>query len=184
MTEGEKFGRSESDRRSRRDLSEEEFKSAIKGSRLSDTSIDVARSVLVDGMQQVDVAKLHGLTEGRVSTIVKTVLERATKSVAEAHRQVEMVQADYDIAVAGIRKSLGDSVMMVQPENGVNYKGRVISRTEFHVAQDIGRRTAVIHRLSALDVAPSIGDVVHVRYENGRGCAVVARDRRMSERGR
>jgi predicted XRE-type DNA-binding protein len=165
-------------------LTIDELRAAVKDSRLSDVSIDVARAVLVDGMRQKDASEVYGLTEPRVSAIVKTVEERAAKTMDVAHKQVEMVRADYDVAVAAIRRSMGDALVMVQPEDGVTYHGKVLARTEFHVAQDLGRCTAAIHRLSALDVAPSVGQVVHVRYENGQGRAVVASERRRNDRGR
>lgn len=165
-------------------MSIDELKAAVKGSRMSDVSIDVARAVLVDGLRQNDVGEMYGLTEPRVSAIVKTVVERSAKTMDEAHKQVEMVRADYDVAVAAVRKSMGDALVMVHPEDGVTYRGKVVARTEFHIAQDLGRCTATIHRLSALDVVPSIGQIAHVRYENGIGRAVAASDRRLTDRGR
>lgn len=151
---------------------------------MSDVTIDIAKAVLVDGMRQCDVSDVFGVSEPRVSAIVTTVAERGVKTMDEAHKQVEMVRADYDVAVAAVRRGLGDALVMVQPEDGVPYQGKVVARTEFHIAQDLGRCTAAIHRLSALDVVPSVGQVVHVRYENGLGRAVIASDRRRSDRGR
>jgi predicted XRE-type DNA-binding protein len=167
----------------RKTLTQEAFAAAVKGSRLSDTSLDVARAVLVDGLKQRDVCDIYGLKEPRVSAIVKTVMDRYAQTALVADRQVEVVRADYDVAVNKVRKLMGDGATIVRPEDGGAYRGKVLVSTEFHVAQELGRGTAMIHKLSALDVVPSVGQIANVRYVAGQGRTVITSDR-MVERGR
>lgn len=56
-----------------------------------------------------------------------------------------------------------------EPVDGRLYIGKVIAVSGLHVAQDIGRRAAVIHDLRALDKVPAVGDNLTVKFDFGRG---------------
>lgn len=47
--------------------------------RLTDETIDIAREVLVEGKSQSDVARNHGLSRQRVSSMVKSVISAANE---------------------------------------------------------------------------------------------------------
>ncbi|HJV75089.1 MAG TPA: hypothetical protein VJ654_12765 [Noviherbaspirillum sp.] len=49
------------------------------------------------------------------------------------------------------------------------YVGKVVADGPAHVAQDIGRKVAVIHDLRNLDKVAVVGDTLTVKYENDRG---------------
>lgn len=70
-------------------LTEEQFRQAIKGLRMADKTIEMVRSVLVDGRVQTVVAKEHGLTKGAVSQAVAKVWE--TSQVPPGFERVEAV---------------------------------------------------------------------------------------------
>lgn len=61
------------------------------------------------------------------------------------------------------------------------YIGPVMAETAFHVVQDIGRQTAVIHDKRNLDKVPSLGTALTVNYADGRGTVV---DPQSKNRGR
>lgn len=64
-----------------------------------------------------------------------------------------------------------DSVTMANDANG-RYSGRIIDETQFHIIQDGGRRTAIIHDKLKLENVPRIGQSFGVHYAGGRGRAV------------
>lgn len=54
--------------------------------RFTEETIDIARSVLVEGKSQVEVARERGLTRQRVSSMVKSVLSAANEVPREWER--------------------------------------------------------------------------------------------------
>lgn len=163
----------------------DELRAALKGSRMSDTSQEVARRVLVDGVRQRDVSEEFGMSEPRVSAIVNSVRERAADRARVAEAQRESVQADYDIAVASVRKRMGAGVAIEHAAAGIAYRGPVVLRSEFFVAQDLGRGAAILHRLAALDVVPEVGETVRVAYNRrDQAMATVSRGRVRGEQER
>jgi transposase len=60
-------------------LTEDQFKQAISGLTINPRTINIARSVLVDGKQQRDMMKEFGLSRGAVSSSVKRVWEEHIK---------------------------------------------------------------------------------------------------------
>ena len=146
-------------------LTLEEFKRAAKQRRLSDTSKEAARMVLVDGVGQSEVAALVGVTSARISQIVATVREEHEKLT---NKQVKTLEADYAIAVNLSRAKLGDSVVIAEADRNNRYVGKILVRTDFYAVQEVGKGV-VIHDLSRLDNVPSVGSSVGITYENGRG---------------
>lgn len=54
-------------------------------------------------------------------------------------------------------------------EEGRTYLGKVVGVSALHVAQDIGRRVVIIHDARSLDKAVEIGDMLDVKFKDGRG---------------
>lgn len=171
-------------KRGSRRLTESEFAEVIRQSRMTPTSIEIARSVLVNGLSQVEVAKNNGLSEARTSKIVGAVWDAHTArqlsmdSVSMAKDltgKVEMVQADMDVAVLQLRQLLGNRLEIKQPEQHAQYTGPIIHRSDFFAIQDVGKQSVVFHRLSQLDVLPSLNSRMTIAYSGGQG-KVLQRD--------
>lgn len=154
-------------------LTPEEFDRVVRQTRLSDTSRDAAREVLVEGRRQRDVASLMGMTPPRLSAIVARVTGEAEKLRSHVRSPVEVLEADYALAVHMSREKFGGNVQIARPEDRGKYLGEVVGCTAFYAVQDMGRGQVVVHDLSKLDVVPERGMRVAVEYEAGRGRVVV-----------
>jgi hypothetical protein len=70
--------------------------------------------------------------------------------------------------------------MSLKRANGKQFTGAILDVRGAHVAQNIGRGTAVLHKMALLDRVPAVGEAVCVMYRQGRGHVVellVSRDR-------
>lgn len=88
-----------------------------------------------------------------------------------------------DISYQSAYKSASADYLMTSKANEQKgrYIGPVMAETAFHVVQDIGRQTAVIHDKRNLDKVPGLGEALTVNYANGRGTVV---DPQAKHRGR
>lgn len=160
----------------------EEFDRAVRLTRLSDTSRDAARLVLVDGKRQRDVVALMGVTPPRLSAIVTRVMKEGEHLRSQAHSQVEVLEADFALATHMSRARFGGNVQILRPAEKGRYMGEVVGCTSFYAVQDIGRGQVVVHDLSKLDVVPDRGARVAVEYEAGKGRVAKVPARSRSDR--
>lgn len=166
-------------------LVEDDFGVAVRSTRLTPPSVEIAHQVLVDGKTQQSVAKQYGCSEPRVSKIVRTVLEAHRVRLAEEAKAIEvpvqekaaLVQADYDVMVMNIRKGLGNNVKIDIAQPAGRHTGLVVECTSFFVAQDVGRGAVTVHRLSQLDSIPAVGRNITIAYEGGKGVISARGDR-------
>lgn len=76
------------------------------------------------------------------------------------------------VVIEQSRKAIGPDCVVVEPAANGRYSGKVVAQAERHTVQDIGGKSVVIHRNSALDSVPAPGHNVTVKYHNGRGTMV------------
>lgn len=148
-----------------------EFNMLVSGTRLSKDSREAARFVFVDGMRQVDAANIMQISTVRMNQIVATI-HREQEKQKVAIGQVDVLSASYAIAVKTARDKFGDEVVIQVPVDGKRTIGIVVTRTDFHMVQHIGKDSVVIHDLAKLDRAPAVGRDVAIKYTGGRGAVV------------
>jgi predicted DNA-binding protein (UPF0251 family) len=155
-------------------VKEEDFMELVKNTRLSRTSRDAARLVLVEGLSQTEAATSCNLSKQRINAIVGTVrrAERQALGVAGSNALVAAIEASYAFAVKAARDELGDQVRIETPAETTRTVGPVIARTDFHLVQLLGRDSVVIHELAKLDQVPAIGKSAKIQYEGGRGVVI------------
>lgn len=162
-------------------LTPEEFDRAVRQTRLSDTSRDAARKVLVEGERPRDVVPLMGVTSPRLSAIVTRVMKEVDLLRSQVHSQVEVLEADYALAAHMSRARLGSNVQIIRPEERGKYLGEVVGCTDYYAVQDVGRGQVVVHNLAKLNVVPESGKRVAVEYDAGMG-KVISPERSRSAR--
>jgi len=164
------------------------FNEVVSTTRLSTASREAARLVFVEGMKAVDAGEQCGLSKVRMSQVVKTVREaQARLEASRTHRTgselVAAVEASYAHVVKEARSQLGDDVSIASASPITRNTGPVIARSDFHMAQAVGKDKVVIHDLAKLDKAPAVGRNVAIEYRQGRG-EVVDRSQERSRGGR
>lgn len=164
------------------------FKEIVSTTRLSEASREAARLVFVEGMRAVDAGERCGLSKVRMSQVVKSVREAQGRLESSRGQQtgsdlVAAVAASYAHVVKQARDQYGDDVTIGAASLITRNSGPVIARTDFHVAQSVGKNRIVIHELAKLDKAPAVGRNVAVEYRQGRG-EVVDRSQERSRGGR
>lgn len=88
-------------------------------------------------------------------------LEPKAPDVAKADKSEEALRDTLYAAGYGVLEPSGSQDRQ--------YFGPIVAVGALHVAQDVGRRQAVIHALQALDVAPVQGDRVAITFKAGQG---------------
>jgi hypothetical protein len=175
-------------------MNDEDFSELIRHTKLSPKSRQAARLVFVEDMQQQAAADEVGISKQRMSQIVNVVrsVEERLREEAElvrlrqgqglaANVGVAAIDASYAMVVKSAREVHGDDAQILSPNPNGKSVGEVLARTEFHLAQSVGREAVVIHDLSKLDRVPPIGRNVSISYADGRG--VVADRGRDGARG-
>lgn len=116
------------------------------------------------GLGQVEIGRARALeTQARIIT---------DKEVDESFQDLDVT----------IRRKLGLKDYEA-PDEGKSYVGKVVGKSDLHIAQDVGRGVIVVHDLRELDKIPP-GDVsVAIKYKNGRGQVDIAREQG-TEKGR
>ncbi|MFD2274711.1 hypothetical protein ACFS07_36060 [Undibacterium arcticum] len=84
----------------------------------------------------------------------------------------DVVSVSYAIAVKEARDLYGDDLTLNRPKDDGRSVGQVVSRTDFHLVQFIGKDAVVVHELAKLDRVPPIGRNVVIDYSAGRGSVV------------
>lgn len=158
-------------------MSPEDFKSIVSTTRLTMTSREAARLVLCEGMNQVDAADRCGLSEVRISQVMKSFRAAQTKLEAEQSRRssselVAAYDASYAHAVKISRDRFGDEVAIGAPSMLSRNVGEVAARTDYHLVQYVGKEKVVVHDLGKLERAPAEGRNVAIEYKQGRGQVV------------
>ncbi|MGY8527600.1 KfrB domain-containing protein [Paracidovorax citrulli] len=179
-------------------MTEQDFQNLVRGTNLSATSREAARLVFVEGWSQTDAGAEIGLSKQRMTQIVKVVrtAEQKQKEEAElallrgsgvlatgAALNVAAVEASYAMAVKAARDVYGDDADVKRPNENGKSIGEVLSRTDFHLVQSVGRGAVVIHELSKLDRVPLVGRQVAIDYLHGRGSVTERMPVKERERG-
>ena len=80
----------------KKQLTEEQFQEAIKGSEVGQQTIEIARGVLVEGKPQRDFVKALNLTPGAVSQAVNRVWSaHETKNLPHGYERVSVVLPEH-----------------------------------------------------------------------------------------
>ncbi|WP_250442265.1 MobA/MobL family protein [Caballeronia sp. AZ1_KS37] len=83
--------------------------------------------------------------------------EKRARDVEAAKAQLAKLPTPYALSRSPVNEAHG------------RYSGHVLLVTDFHVAQDWGRREAVLHDRAKLSGSYQAGDKVLIQYDNGRG---------------
>ncbi len=158
-------------------MSPEDFKAIVSTTRLTTASREAARLVLCEGMKNVDVADICGISEVRISQVLKSVRAAQAKLENEQTRRssselVAAYDASYAHAVKISRDRFGDDVAIAAPSVLSRNVGEVTGRTHYHLVQNVGKDKVVIHDLGKLERAPAEGKSVAIEYKQGRGQVV------------
>jgi hypothetical protein len=82
--------------RMKKQLTETQFQDAIKGLEVGQQTIEIARGVLVQGLQQSSFVKSLGLTRGAVSQAVQRVwIAFESKSLPKGYERVSAVLPEH-----------------------------------------------------------------------------------------
>jgi fido (protein-threonine AMPylation protein) len=101
-----------------------------------------------------------------------------SKPISDVFHAIASPAKAHDMAIDSrrsettLRASLADQGYSLVERSGDQdrqYIGPVVAASHKHVAQDVGRRRAVIHELRALDKAPCIGERIAVHFRSGLG---------------
>jgi len=158
-------------------LSAEDFKAIVSTTRLTIQSREAARLVLCEGLKNVDAAERCGLSEVRISQVLKSVRAAQAKLEQEQSRRssselVAAYDASYAHAVKIARDRFGDDVAIGAPSTLSRNIGEVAARTDYHLVQYVGKDKVVVHDLGKLERAPAEGRNVSIEYKQGRGQVV------------
>lgn len=167
-------------------MNDQEFNELVSGTRLSRESREAARLVFVGNngnpLSQTEAAAAMGISKQRMNQIVNTIrrVEEERKQVSLATQSdgmalLAVLDASYAFAVKAAREQLGDEIRIQSPADGSRMVGPVLSRTDFHLVQSLGRDSVAIHELAKLDRVPPLGRNVAIQYQNGKG-VVIDRD--------
>jgi len=99
----------------------------------------------------------------------------APVDAAEVARSAEALRSALEVDGFHVAEHSGDSDR--------SYFGPVVAVTALHVGQDLGRRRAVIHEVSALAKTPTIGQRLEITFKGGRA-SVLDMNEPGPERGR
>lgn len=162
-------------------MNDQEFNELVSGTRLSRESREAARLVFVgnDPLSQTEAAAAMGISKQRMNQIVNTIrrVEQERQQLSSATQGdgtvlLAVLDASYAFAVKAAREQLGDEIRIQSPTDGGRMVGTVLSRTDFHLVQSLGRDSVAIHELAKLDRVPPLGRNVAIQYQNGKGAVV------------
>lgn len=160
-------------------MNDQEFNELVSRTRLSRASREAARLVFVEGKSQVEAAAAMDLSKQRMNQIVNTIRrveqERQPLSPAaqgDGKKLLAVLDASYAFALKAAREQLGDEVRIQTPSDDTRMVGPVLSRTDFHLVQSLGRDSVAIHELAKLDRVPAAGRNVSIQYQNGKGVVI------------
>lgn len=154
-------------------MTSDEFNSLVSQTRLSAENRNAAKAVLVDGRARPEVENELGISRQRLHQIIQTI-ERVQEQNEKLLPSVDVVErkisTSLELIAQDVRSNLGEKIILkeVEPASSKTYLGKIISRTDFHIAQDVGRGEVVIHSLGRLEEIPNVGKNVQLSYQNGR----------------
>ncbi len=170
-------------------MNDQEFNDLVSSTRLSRASKEAARLVFVAGKSQVEAAIEVGISKQRMNKIVSTVrtieqerINQEPPALADAKNMIAILDASYAFAIKDARDKLGDDVRITVPDENTKTVGVVLSRTNFHLVQSLGKDTVAIHNLAKLERVPAVGKNVVIQYEAGKG-VVTERDHQKQHSG-
>lgn len=131
-------------------LSVDYIEKDVRYTAMFQNSVDLESQAKVYGLKPVEVERGKRLELDRMRITPEVVSNSLTNIVDK-------------LAKLGIQDLSGS------PKTGIQYEGKVLEEEALHVAQDMGRKTVMIHDKRALDKLPAKGDHLLVTYENGRG---------------
>ena len=152
----------------------EEFNSLVSQTRLSAENRNAAKAVLVDGRARPEVEDDFGISRQRLHQIIQTVERVQEQSVSKQQPSVDVaerkISTSLELIAQDVRSNLGEKVILkeVEPASSKTFLGKIISRSDFHIAQDVGRGEVIIHSLGRLEEIPNVGKNVQLSYQNGR----------------
>ncbi|MCD5327948.1 TrfB-related DNA-binding protein [Chromobacterium piscinae] len=152
-------------------MNEHTFNEVVKHTRLSDKQIEAAKLVLVEGKRPGEAAESVGTFPQQVSRSTKKVLEveqellRAGKLQSTGHQALEKaLDVSYTLAVQQARERCGEGGIISIAEPNRQYVGEIVSKSDMHVVQNVGRDQLVIHESAKLERVPTLGSTMDIRY--------------------
>lgn len=131
---------------------------------LSSLSMEERRRMLVGDDVPDPQARLRAFREAMETDLQRNPPKVVLSEKEKRARDVEAAKAQ----LAKLEKPYALSRSAVNEAHG-RYSGHVLLVTDFHVAQDWGRREAVLHDRAKLSGSYQAGDNVLIQYDNGHG---------------
>lgn len=172
-------------------MNENTFNQVASHTRLSAKQLEAAKLVLVDGKRPGEAAEIVGTIVQQVSRTTKKLLEveselqAAGKLQSTQHHALEKAwDASYTLAVQQAREKCGEGCLVSVAEANRQYVGEVVTKSDMHIVQSVGRDQLVIHETAKLERVPSLGAVIDVRYgQDMRRPAHVQEREKVNRRG-
>lgn len=152
--------------------SESEFQRVALGTRLTDSSVNACREVLVFGVPTGVAARNFKMFASQVSRSLGILRDHQTEMVKEAQGQLENGVVLKQAAESVARSLLGDGSLVFDPSAGQNYEGSVLAVQHGYVIQKMGR-FAALHDLGKFAEPPRIGAMLSISYPRDGGQPVV-----------
>ncbi len=108
----------------------------------------------------------HGKPEPIAEVFAK--ISSSTRTIAAAMNGEEVAKRSESVIKASLEEQ-GYTRVEASGDRDHQYHGPIVATSAVHVAQDVGRRRAVIHDVRALDKIPSLGERLAVHFKGGVG---------------
>lgn len=153
---------------------EDEFRRAALGTRISERTLEACKDVLIEGMSGIDAADKHRIFASAISRAVTTLREKHSHIVefaAVSEKADEMLQ----YAATKVAKArLGDDFECTVAEPGQTYEGQVIAQSKGYIVQKVGR-SGVLHDVARFSELPPFNRNLQIAYDQAGGLAKVER---------
>jgi hypothetical protein len=142
---------------------EDEFRRAATGTRLSPRSIEACRDVLVEGMTGIAAAARHQMLPAQLSRALGTLRERQADFERLATGRAKSGEMEVFTASEVGRAIYGPGFQSSLPDPHTTYEGPVVGCTPVYLIQKVGR-TGILHPLSRLGEVPAVHSNVRISY--------------------
>lgn len=148
--------------------SESEFKRVAHGTRLTESSLEACRQVLVFGEANGVAARNNKMFPSQVSRSLGILRNKQAEMVQGAKALLEDGVALKLAAESVAISLLGDGALVFEPSAGQNYEGPVLAVQHGFVIQKLGR-FAALHDLGKFVEQPRVGSMLSISYPRDGG---------------
>ena len=164
----------------------EEFNTIVSKTRLAEKSREAAFEVLVKGAARSVVQQQFGISRQQLHQILKTVEDASIVKTDVTEIKPSDITASLEIIAATVRAKHGEQLKLKEVDAAFSgtFVGRILEKTAFHTAQDVGRGEVILHSLGRLEQVPTVGVSARLEYQNGRASVTQIEKSIGNERGR